>query len=380
MVKISVLVPVYNVEKYLEDALQSLLNQTFSDIEIICVNDGSKDNSLTLLKKFENKDSRIKIINKKNGGCGSARNRALDEAKGDYIYFFDPDDYILPNAFEELYKNITNNNSDLVIFKIAWFKDNTQINFLKPLFDFDNIFKDVDFNNFTFTYKDVKSYVLNSGFAPWSKLYRKEFLDRYDDFRFDLGVAFDDVPFHVKSMLRASKISFAPEFYYYYRYANPNSVNNTSSNGMDIMKIIDIVEVFLKNEGYFEEFKNEFYEFKINQTTMYMISSHSEDYFQLAKEILSKLNEINFDKISNNAYKKYLWVVESESYEEYELKFKIHKLKLQKIKLEKKQNKLNKKNKELKRENNNIKKLNKNLMNSKSWRITKPLRKLSNLL
>ena len=379
MVKISVLVPVYNVEEYLEDAISGLLNQTFRDFEVICVNDGSKDNSLKILNDFASKDSRIKVIDKENGGCGSARNRALDEASGEYIYFFDPDDYILPNAFEELYNNITSNNSDLVIFKIAWFKENKLIDYSKPLFDFDSVFKDVDFNNFTFTYKDVKYYVLNSGFAPWSKVYKKEFLDKYDDFRFDVGVAFDDVPFHVKSMLRASKISFAPDFYYHYRYDNSNSVNNTASNGIDIMKIVDIVEEFLKNEGYFEEFENEFYDFKINQITMYMLSSHSEDYFQLAKRSLSKLDNIDFEKLPKYLYKKYFCVVESESYDEYELKFKIHKLESQKMKLKNEHNKLLKENKTLKKEINGYKKLNKELLSSNSWKITEPLRKVSNL-
>ena len=176
MVKISVIIPVYNVGEFLNEAISSLLNQTFTDFELICVNDGSKDNSLEILEKFSEIDPRVIVIDKENGGCGSARNRALDEAKGEYIYFFDPDDYILPNAFEELYKNITDNNSDLVLFKIAMFIDGEPIDYSNPLFNFDEIFTDVDFNNFVFTYKDVKSHVLNSGFAPWSKLYRKSFL------------------------------------------------------------------------------------------------------------------------------------------------------------------------------------------------------------
>ena len=99
MVKISVVIPVYNVAEFLEEAISSLLNQTFEDFELICVNDGSKDNSLDILNDFAKKDSRVVVIDKENGGCGSARNRALDEAKGEYIYFFDPDDYILPDAF-----------------------------------------------------------------------------------------------------------------------------------------------------------------------------------------------------------------------------------------------------------------------------------------
>ncbi|MBQ2666054.1 glycosyltransferase [Methanobrevibacter sp.] len=367
MVKISVIVPVYNVSEYLEDALSGLLNQTFHDFEAICVNDGSKDNSLEILNEFAKKDSRIKVIDKENGGCGSARNRALDAASGEYIYFFDPDDYIAPNAFEELYENITSNDSDLVIFKIAWFMEGEPVNYKKPMFNFDEIFTDVDFNNFTFTFRDVKRYVLNVAFAPWSKLYRKEFLDKYDDFRFDLGVAFDDVPFHVKSMLRATKISFAPDFYYHYRYANPNSVNNTSSNGIDIMKIVDIVEGFLKSEGYFDELEKEFYEFKVRQIFMYMLSSHSEEYFRLAQEKLLEVKE--FD-VPEDLIQRYYWAINANSFKEYELNVKVDGY-------QKRVNKLSKENKSLKKEIKKNKKINDELLSSKSWKITKPLRKMN---
>ncbi len=373
MVKISVIIPVYNVGEFLNEAISSLLNQTFTDFELICVNDGSKDNSLEILEKFSEIDPRVIVIDKENGGCGSARNRALDEAKGEYIYFFDPDDYILPNAFEELYKNITDNNSDLVLFKIAMFIDGEPIDYSNPLFNFDEIFTDVDFNNFVFTYKDVKSHVLNSGFAPWSKLYRKSFLDEYDDFRFDLGVAFDDVPFHVKSMVRAKKISFAPDYYYHYRCANPNSVNNTSSNGVDIFKIINIVENFLRSENYFNELKNEFNYFKLTQIFMYMMSSNSEDYFQLAKKEIDNLSTDDISGVPQHILKKCDYVQDSDSFEEYKLRKEID-YKKSEIK------KLSKQNKSLKKEKKKVDKINKEILSSTSWKVTKPLRTFKRFL
>lgn len=372
--KVSVVIPVYNVSRFLNDSISSLLNQTLSDIELICVNDGSKDNSLEILNNFADKDSRVKVIDKPNGGCGSARNRALDEASGEYIYFFDPDDFVLPNALEELYQNATSNDSDLVMFKIArFFEDNPEIDYSMPFYNFDEIFTDVDFNHFTFTYKDIIHYVMNSAFAPWSKLYKKEFLDRFDDFRFDLGVAFDDVPFHVKSVLRAKKISFAPDYYYHYRWDNPNSVNNTSSNGIDIMKIVDLVEEFIVNEGYFDQLKDEFYYFKVNQIVMYMVSSHSEDYFQLAKK---KLLEVDFDDIKHigdNLLEEYNWIIHSCSFENYMLYVKIKKL-------ERQNNSLKRKNKSLKSKNKKLSKENKDLMDSNSWKVTKPMRSFKKIM
>ncbi len=318
---ISVIIPVYNAEPFLEDAIKSILNQSFRNIELVCVNDGSTDNSLKILKSFQEKDWRVKIFDKENGGCGSARNMSLNNAKGDYIYFFDPDDYVLPNAFEELYDNSIKNDSDLVMFKIARFRDGEPVNYNEPGFDFENIFGNVDFNDFTFNYKDIKEHVLNSSFAPWSKFYKKSFLDKYDDFRFDLNVAFDDVPFHVKSLLRASRISFIPDYFYYYRLSNPNSVNNTKSNQIDIFKICDLVEDFLKKENYFDDFKKEFFEFKITQIRNYLFSCNFVEYYDLTKKEFSELakEDLYGLGISENLLADLNLVLESESYNDLRL-------------------------------------------------------------
>jgi glycosyltransferase involved in cell wall biosynthesis len=377
MVKISVIIPVYNAEEFLESSLGSVLNQTLSEIELICVNDGSKDNSLAMLDNFAKTDARIKVIDQINEGCGAARNRALNEATGEYIYFFDPDDYILPNAFEKLYNNAVNNQSDIVLFKIAKFQDGEPIDYSKPGFNLDETFgENVDFDNFTFDYHEVKRHVLNSSFAPWTKLYKKDFMDNYDDFRFPVGLAFDDVPFHVKAMLRASRISFVPDYLYHYRLSNPNSVNNTSSNGIYIMDIIDLVEMQLKEDNFFDEFKKEFYLFKITQIFNYMLSSESEEYFQRAKSELSKVKQEFLDDLSNKdnfISQSYVTrcnlVLSSNTFREYVLGLDV-------IKLKQKVENLKQENKKLKNINDDLKEETNWVLNSNSWKITKPLRKL----
>ena len=323
-IKVSLIIPVYNAENFLRVSINSLLDQTLRDIELVCVNDGSKDNSLKMLENFSKKDPRIKIINQENQGCGAARNKALDNANGDYIYFFDPDDYLVPDALEKLYYNAISNNSDFVIFKIASFRDGEPINYDEPGFEFEKIFNDVDFNNFTFNYRAIKRHVLLSSFAPWTKFYKKEFLDKYDDFRFHINVAFDDVPFHVQSMLRAKRISYVPEFFYHYRLSNPNSVNNTASNAPDIFKIVDYVENFLKNENFFDEFREDFIIFKITQLSMYISSSRSEDYFKMVKSAIDEMNFLDTDAYvsvikRSNALKRYNAIINSNSIMEYEL-------------------------------------------------------------
>ena len=112
--KISVVMPIYNAGKYLSEALESVINQTLKDIEIICVNDGSKDNSLEILKMYAEKDSRIKIIDKENQGYGTSVNRGFMEASGEFVAIFEPDDILDKTIYEKLYVNARENNVDVV--------------------------------------------------------------------------------------------------------------------------------------------------------------------------------------------------------------------------------------------------------------------------
>ena len=123
-IKLSIVVPVYNVEKYLTKCLDSLINQTYSNLEIICVNDGSKDNSLKILNKYKENDKRIIVIDKKNGGVSSARNAGIDASSGEYITFVDSDDYIDTDAYENCLKIIRERNPDILAFNYITEPDN----------------------------------------------------------------------------------------------------------------------------------------------------------------------------------------------------------------------------------------------------------------
>ena len=116
MPKISILVPIYNVEKYLRECLDSILNQTLKDIEIICINDGSTDSSLEILNEYSSKDSRVKIINKANSGYGASMNKGLEAASGEYIGIVESDDFIKTTMFEDLY-NIAEKKDILYLYK-----------------------------------------------------------------------------------------------------------------------------------------------------------------------------------------------------------------------------------------------------------------------
>lgn len=431
MIKVSVILPVYNAEEYLNECLDSIVNQTLKDIEIICINDGSTDNSLDILETYAKNDKRIKIISKENGGLGAARNIGLKNSSGEFISFIDSDDFIELNMLEELYNNAISNQSDVVVFKFACFnEDSSKLDYSIQGFDFDNIFNDVDFDNFTFDYHNIKKYVLNASFATWTKLYNREYLFN-NNFEFDENIVFEDVPFHIKVILNTNKISFSPNFFYCYRH-NPNSLVNTSENGFDIFKIIDIVENYLKDNYYFGEFKNEFDHFKIVQILNYILSTQSEIYFQKAKEEFSKMKLSSTNILDNYLIERFELVLNSNSLYEYieghyeikladlngiisnlntnitelnldidnlnnireklienkqllldknkELKFEIDCITENNVKLTKKNVKLTKKNSKLTNNNKKLKKINDLVLNSTSWKITKPMRAFTNLL
>lgn len=376
MNKISIIIPVFNAEKFLTESIRSITNQSYKDIEIICVNDGSTDNSLTLLNNFAKKDDRIIVVNKENGGCGSARNHGLIIATGKYVYFFDPDDYVMPTALEELHNNAENNKSDIVLSQIAWYSEGNKTNYDKPGFNFDEIFPDADFDDFTFSYKEIISYVLNSYFAPWTKLYKKEFLDEYN-FRFEEKIAFDDVPFHVETMIKAKRISFVKKAFYHYRTSNKNSVNNTVSNAIDIMRICDIVEIYLRKNNYYDEFESEFLRFKITQLNLYIIFSNSESYYKYTKNEFLKMN-LKGKNLPEDIIKKHELVVSSENYEEYRqirnappIKDEKRELLNRINELERKSNELIIKNKKLNDEYSNLKEKYCEMKSSKIWKFKK---------
>ena len=210
--KVSVIVPVYNVEEYLPQCLDGLINQTLQDIEIICVNDGSTDNSLEILQSYAKRDDRILVINQENKGPGIARNVALDIAHGDYIMFCDPDDWYELNACEVAWKQITNNNNDMVIFNYNRFIEKqgklyTKMDTISPyiqLADTPSIkFSDLDINFLQVAH-------------VWFYIYNRKFLND-NKVRFGELYFCEDVLFAIKATFYAKDISATTVPLYNYR-------------------------------------------------------------------------------------------------------------------------------------------------------------------
>lgn len=216
MPKVSVIMPVYNVAEYLPRCLESIICQSFDDIEIICVNDGSKDNSLDVLNAFAQKDSRIVIIDKINEGSGIARNTALERAKGEYVYFVDSDDWLDNcDVISKITQKADQDKLDILIFGgYSCYEKDGNVKKSKGGYSLKNL--PSKWKNRVFSAKDIKKSVFKFPSTAWTKLYRREFLLR-NNIKFQtLGVGQDQLPFF-HSMVTAERIAVLDECLYSYR-------------------------------------------------------------------------------------------------------------------------------------------------------------------
>lgn len=217
--KVSVILPVYNAERYLERCLQSILNNTYDNLEIICVNDGSTDRSMDILRKFADTDKRLVLINKVNGGVSSARNVGMEQASGKYIAFIDADDWIHMQYFEILLKLIQHANADLVIcryiitdnFRKDKTIENQKVEETYNWLDFNSFFRDECAKNFS-----------------WGRLFRKEVIDTI---RFAKKVPlYEDKIFNIELICQKPELKIiVTEHKLYYYFVNPNSSLHTLS-------------------------------------------------------------------------------------------------------------------------------------------------------
>lgn len=213
MPKISVIIPVYNVEKYLEQCLDSVINQTLEDIEIVCIDDKSPDGSSLILKEYAQKDKRIKIIeNEENKGTGCSRNIAISQAKGDYIMLLDADDWFEKDACEKAYNQINKNDDDIVFFN---YTDTYEYNKSPKKRNYTNkMYKQYGNNSVTFSQVDKNLNFLGS--YHWSAIYKKEFLIR-NNVKYTDSINCEDIPFRIKAIVNADKISVMEDCLYNYR-------------------------------------------------------------------------------------------------------------------------------------------------------------------
>lgn len=218
--KISIIIPVYNSEKYIGKCLDSILNQTYKNIELICINDGSKDNSLSILREYEKKDDRIIVFDQKNKGIAETRNRGIDYSSGDYLMFVDNDDYVDNYYIENYVKNLGNN--DIVIGGYKRIDHNGKILIRQGLDP------KSDWSKFVVT-------------APWAKIYKKSFIID-NNIRF-LNYIGEDIYFNLKCYSLKPKIKVIKNDDYVWFYNNESFSNSNKSKGtksnIDVIKLLN---------------------------------------------------------------------------------------------------------------------------------------------
>ena len=243
MTKVSIIVPVYNVEKYINKCLNSLVNQTLKDIEIIVVNDGTKDNSQKIIDKYAKKYKNVKSYIKENGGLSSARNYGLKYAHGEYIGFVDSDDYVELDMYEKMYNKAVSENLDLVVCNLNYvYGDKIKQAFSKVKSDIS-------------TKKEIKKMMLDFYPVAWNKIYKKELFN--NGVYFKNRVWFEDVEFIYRLIPYIKSVGVVDDFLYNY-VQRPGAITNTFD--LRLFNYIDnwngIVE-FYKDHGLYSEYKLE---------------------------------------------------------------------------------------------------------------------------
>ena len=296
-IKISVIIPVYNTEKFLEKCLNSVLNQTLKDIEIIVVNDGSRDNSLEIIKKFKEEDNRIVLLNEQNGGSSFARNKGLETAKGKYFYFIDSDDYLEEDTmFEELYNKCENDNLDIVVFD--YYNDfGNRKEYIKNIEISDNILINKE--------EYIKDLINGKwGISIWGKLIKKELFK-------DKKIIFPENIFMGEDLLTSLKLVFFSKkieklnkaFYNYVQHENQGTkIAKKEKAHEDLFSLYMEIEKFLKKQNIFFKYKNVFYSriFQMCRTMLKEEYKNTKVYIELKKYLLENKKEI----FSSYEYKK----------------------------------------------------------------------------
>ena len=278
---VSIIIPVYNVEAYLKQSLDSVINQTLKDIEIICVDDGSTDRSLEILKEYKEKDNRITILQQQNQYAGVARNTGLKVAKGKYLSFLDSDDIFELNMLESMYKKAEADKADIVVCEYARYDTNT--NTIEEYIKINNKFTDI--SPFSFKYMPNKLCGVCHP-NPWTKLFNRDFFLK-NNLQFDNTICFNDFTCVMTALAIADKISIIHYPFIKYRVNQNSNLTNTASKkyAFDVnLQIMTSLYTNLKQLKVYDIYRY-WFENKLEKT---FIDNHDKISISIAKNKLPK--------------------------------------------------------------------------------------------
>ena len=302
MKKVSVIIPVFNVAPFLPTCLNSCLNSTLQEIEFICVNDGSTDNSLDILQQYAQKDPRFTILSQENMGQGVARNKAIQMAQGEYIAFVDPDDYIEPTLFEKTYNFALQNQADVVQFDYTEYRENThkykKINLAKKFK------KEYHFNlnkKGKYTKQDIPyGLFYNLYNQVWNRLYRKDLILK-NNIHFSNTRNGEDQLFTIGVLIFANEIHYLNDYLYTYRVRQGSSCHSYVDADIDYaFKNIAQIEAYLRSHNIYDTYLPQMSEYRVQ--SLYWVRSKLrpemiEKFETEIKKILSKEEFDSYTKL-----------------------------------------------------------------------------------
>lgn len=291
MVKISIIVPIYNAMDFLDQCLNCIINQTMTEIEIICVNDGSTDMSVEIIKKFQVKDSRIKLIEQDNAGGGVARNRGMQEARGEYLLFLDADDFFEPDLCDRVYRRAVEKSADIVIFKADQF--DMRIGEYLPL---DYVCYSEHFDKEVFSYKNNPDRIFNSFHnCPWNKLFLHDFVKK-NHIKFQNLHRTNDLLFTCSSLILAKRITILDAILVHYRVGYSGNCQTTNHEyPLDFYYAFKALKDMLINCEVYEEVNRSFINWAMegcvyNVQSIGTFNAFKECYSFLKREGFHSLN------------------------------------------------------------------------------------------
>lgn len=283
MPKISVIIPVFNTSEYLKKNIDSIINQTLSDFEVIYVDDGSSDNSLGILEIYAAKDSRIKILKQSNAGAGVARNNGLSQANGEYLLFLDSDDFFSPSLFEHAYNKAISEKADIVIYRVNTYNEKT-----KKYSDAHWAYRREYLPTISpFCYKDILKHIFNSFQNwPWNKMFKHDFV-KSNQLSFQPLLRTNDLFFTCTALVCAKRISLLDEVLVYYR--NGISTNSQANNELaptDFLKAFLALKNYLLEHKIYSKVEQSFKNLVITGSLYNLQTQKNERTFELVYNLL----------------------------------------------------------------------------------------------
>lgn len=313
---VSIIVPVYNGERFLGQCLDSLLGQTHENIEVVCVDDGSTDGTPAILGEYAKTDGRIRLIRQENAGPGPARNRGIDAARGQYLYFFDADDWCEPTLVERAVARIEKTDADMVVLTYNVFDQRIGT----PFFADWAVLTD-KFPGKTFCWKDNPDWAFRSlQNLPWNKFLRTDFV-KTNNLRFEEDVVLtEDLMFSAPAIVRAKRIAFVPEPLVFHREGTgENVMAKKDSHPLDFISAFLSFKAFLESEGVMDELRVGYVNWTFDGVVHNVETLNTYEGFRTAIRALTEggaLHELGLDDVADvelheEAFKQFLALIET---------------------------------------------------------------------